>query len=218
MTYCKKLFLGIVYQGQLYIADSSDAEYFDPSTNIWTPWPAYPTELQSDACLILWQNSFLLIDSVNLQTYNMEMETWTSTLLNPPSAINNPACLTLRNNKVLIVGSGGLPLLYDPSTNLWQTLPATINTQGKVTLLQLGPQYFIFGGNSTAVDVQEFHHRSNTWSSVSGGPLLTTNNQGYISGVAVPNVIFADILGGGCTGGILGRKQEETNLKKLINQ
>jgi hypothetical protein len=212
MTYCQ-IFSGIVYQGQLYIADLSDSESFDPSTNIWTPWSSFPTPLESDACLILWQNSFLLIDSANLQTYNLETEIWTSTNINPPSPINDPSCLALPNNKVLIVGSGGLPFLYDPLTNSWKSLPATINNQGKVTLLQLGTKFFIFGGNSTTTAAQEFHYRTNTWRSVSGGPLLTTNSQGYAGGVAVPNVLFENLPGGGCIGGILGRKKEETPVK-----
>jgi len=213
MLYCKILISGIVYQDLLFIADSSHADYFDPSTNIWAQWQEYPTPLQSDACLILWQNSFLLIDSDNLQTYNLDTDTWTSEPINPPSAINDPACLTLHNQKVLIVGAGGSPLLYDPTGNQWETLPPTINTQGKVTLLQIGRKYFIFGGNSTTTAAQEFHHRNNTWESVSGGPVPTTNSQGYASGVAIPNVIFSDLPGGNCTGEIWGRKKEE--VKKL---
>jgi hypothetical protein len=94
-----------------------------------------------------------------------------------------------------------LPLLFDPATNAWKTLPPTINKQGKVTLLQLGQKYFIFGGNSTTTAVQEFNFRSNTWNSVTGGPVPTTNSQGSASGVAVPSVIFAK-LPGGCTEGI----------------
>ncbi len=204
-----------MYQDQLYIADSSTAEVFDPSTKIWTQWEPYPTELQSDACLISWKHYFLLINANNLQAYNLDNGLWTTKQISPPSPIDHPSCLTLRNNKVLIVGSGGLPLLFDPIINAWKTLPPTINQQGKVTLLKLGRKYFIFGGNSTTTVAQEFNYRSNTWLSVTGGPLLTTNNQGYASGVAVPNAIFDSLPGGGCTGGILGRKKEKLPLKKL---
>ena len=196
-----------MYQGILYIADSSHAEYFDPYTNIWTQWPAYPTAIQSDACITLWQNSFLLIDPVNLQSYNLATGAWTSKHISPPSPIDHPSCLTLPNNKVLIVGLVGFPLLYDPAINAWKTLPPTINSQGKVTLLQLGQRYFIFGGNSTATVAQEFNYIYNTWISVPGGPVPTTNTQGYASGLAIPSDFFAK-LPNGCTGGILGRKQE----------
>jgi hypothetical protein len=201
-------FTGIVYGDLFFIADYTYAEYFDPSTNMWTTWPTYPIALQSDACITLWQNSFLLFDSVNLQTYNLDTDTWTSKLIYPPSAIVHPACLTLPNNKVLIVGSAGAPFLYDPAINTWNTLPPTINNQGKVTLLQLGEKYFIFGGNSTATVAQEFNYFNNTWSSVAGGQVSTTNSQGFASGIAVPDDLFANIPGG-CTGGILGRKKED---------
>ena len=189
---------GIVYQDLLFIADNSFAEYFDPSTNIWTPWPNYLTPIQTDACLILWQNSFLLIDSLNLQTYDLDTETWTTNPNSPPLPFDHPACLTLPNNKVLIVGSGGLPLLFDPATNARTTLPPTINNQGKVTLLQLGRRNYIFGGNSTETVAQEFNYHTSTWSSVAGGPLQTTNSQGYASAVAVHADLFANIQGG-CT-------------------
>jgi len=199
---------GIVYDDLLYVADYSNAEYFDPTTKIWTTWPSYPTAIQSDACLTLRMNSFLLIDSVNLQTYDLETETWSSKPINPPSTIDDPACLTLPNNNILIVGSGGLPLLYDPANDTWETLPPTINSQGKVTLLQLGQKYFIFGGNSSATVAQEFNYLNNTWSSVAGGEVTTTNSQGYVSGIAVTVDMFAN-LPGGCTGGILGRRKEK---------
>ncbi len=203
--------LGIVHDDLLYIADSSNAEYFDPATNIWTPWPNYLTPILTDACLILWQDSFLLIDPLNIQTFDLATNIWTTEALSPPLQLDHPACLTLANNKVLIVGSSGLPLLFDPATNAWTTLPPTINSQGKVTLLQLGQRYFIFGGNSTETIAQEFRYISNTWRSVTGGPVSTTNSQGYASGVAVPNVLFTD-LSSPCTGGILGRMTEEKNI------
>jgi hypothetical protein len=208
------LFLGIVYQDLLYIADSSNAEYFDPATNIWTAWPNYLTPIQTDACLVLWQDNFLLIDPSNMQTFDLATNIWTTEALSPPLPLDHPACLTLPNNKVLIVGSGGLPLLFDPATKTWTTLPPTINSQGKVTLLQLGQRYFIFGGNSTETIAQEFRFRTNTWRSVTGGPVPTTNSQGYASGVAVPNVLFTN-LSSPCTGGILGRKIEEESIKKI---
>jgi hypothetical protein len=197
-----------VYRGILYIADSSNAEYFDPYTNVWTQWPSYPTAIQSDACITLWQNSFLLIDPVNLQSFNLATQSWTSVQISPPSPINNPACISLPNKKVLIVGSSGLPLLFDPAINAWKTLPPTINSQGKVTLLQLGQKYFIFGGNSTETVAQEFNYLYDTWSPVIGGPIPTTNSQGFASGVAVPADFFTK-LPNGCTGGFLGRKQEK---------
>jgi hypothetical protein len=108
----------------------------------------------------------------------------------------------LKNNKVLIVGSGGLPYLYDPVTNNWTPLPPTINSQGKVTLLQLGKRYFIFGGSSSKTVAQEFNYNSNIWITLAGGPPVpTTNSEGYASGVAVPSDLFAN-LQGNCYGGI----------------
>jgi hypothetical protein len=187
-----------VYQGLFYIADSSNAEYFDPSINIWTTWPAYPTPIINDACLILWEDSFLLIDSLNLQTFDLETETWTTKPNSPVLPIAHPDCLTLPNKKILIVGSGGSPILFDPLTNTWITLPPTVNNQGKVSLLQLGRRYYIFGGSSTETVAQEFNYHTNTWSSVAGGPLKTTNSQGYASVVAVHANLFAN-LPGDCT-------------------
>jgi hypothetical protein len=190
-----------VYNNQLYIADSSNAEYFDPATNVWTPWPSYPTPVQSDACITLWQNSFLLIDPFNLQTYDLATRAWSTRPTNTTYTINQPSCLTLPNDKVLVVGSTGLPLLFDPATGAWTALPPTINNQGKVTLLQLGQKFFIFGGNSTGTSAMEFNYRSNAWSSVAGGPVPTTNSEGYASAVAVPSALFAN-LPGGCEGGV----------------
>jgi hypothetical protein len=185
-----------VDQNRLYIADSSNAEYLDPTTSVWTPWASYPTALQSDACLTQWQGNFLLIDSANVQTYNIAAQTWTSNPISPSSSINNPSCLTLPNDKVLTVGSSGLPALYDPAINAWTPLPATINNgEGKVTLLELGKKFFIFAGN----DVQEFNYHGNSWSAVTGGP--TINSQWNGSGVAVPSALFAN-LPAGCTGGV----------------
>jgi len=176
-----------------YIADSSNAEYFDPSTNIWTSWPNYLTPIQSDACLISWHNYFLLIDPLNLQTFDLATSIWTTEPLSPPLPFDHPACLTLHNKKILIVGSSGLPLLLDPVTKERTTLPPTINNQGKVTLLKLGRRNYIFGGNSTETIAQEFNYHTNTWSSVAGGPLETTNSQGYASAAAVHADLFANL-------------------------
>jgi hypothetical protein len=195
------IILGVVHQNKLWIADSSGAECFDPVASSWTSWPAYPTVVKYGSCLTIWQNTLMLIDFFNLQTFDLTSNTWTTKAIFPPQVIVYPACLTLPNNKILVVGTLGLPVLYDPTNDVWTELPPTYNAQGKVSLVQspLSRRVFLLGGNGTSTVAHEFNQNTNTWSSVAGGPVRTTNNAGYASAVFVPANPF-NKMPGGCNG------------------
>jgi len=65
----------------------------------------------------------------------------------------------LTNGKILIVGTLGKPVLYDPPTDMWTELPSTNNAQGRVSLVQwpISQRIFLFGGSGTSTVAQEFN-------------------------------------------------------------
>ncbi len=148
-----------MYQNKLYIADQSAAEWFDPAANNWTSWPPYKTTVRFGSCMVLWRNFFLLIDYFNLQTFDLTANTWTTKSIRPPQAIVFPTCITLTNGKILIVGTLGKPVLYDPTNDVWTELPSTNNAQGRVSLVQwpISQRIFLFGGSGTSTVAQEFN-------------------------------------------------------------
>ena len=50
---------GAVYNNSFYITDSINAEVYDPSTRIWSNWPASPLA-GSMACALIWKDTLNL--------------------------------------------------------------------------------------------------------------------------------------------------------------
>ena len=166
-----------VYNDKLYIVDDRNPEVFDPTANTWTPLPAPPVQTERSACMVTYQDSFLLFggfeNSRGVQQFNHTTNEWVN--LNPasvPKDMVNSGCILLPNGQdVLIVGPQVNPLLsaasiYKVQSNTFLELPdPDINRYG-TKLVQFGSRVFaIGGGGQDDRKVEEFNYDSNTWTS-----------------------------------------------------
>ena len=51
---------GIIYNGNLYIADSTNAEFYNFYNKSWNPWINMTTNLGLSSCTVLWKDSMVV--------------------------------------------------------------------------------------------------------------------------------------------------------------
>ena len=52
---------GIIYDGNLYIADSTNAEFYNFYNKTWNSWINMTTDLGVGSCTVLWKDSMVVV-------------------------------------------------------------------------------------------------------------------------------------------------------------
>jgi hypothetical protein len=81
------------------------------------------------------RDSFILLGFNQYQKFNLTTQLWTPIYTTPPSPIglNNPACIVLPNEEILVAGSINNPSqssIYNHLTNTWRSVANTNAPQG----------------------------------------------------------------------------------------
>jgi hypothetical protein len=197
---------GITYEGKIYMISFNYQLVFDTVTNVWSTWPA-PSLNTLAGCLVQWKDNFIYFGGFPnykaVQKFNLRSQTWVSVESDSaPFIILQSDCLTLPNNKILIVSFEG-QALYNPESNSWEVLVSSGNIKLGTTLVTLSGRVFDLGTRGDLLgfpsqDTQEFDLITNTWLPVDY-QLLGIGSLGFGSAISLPASLFKH-LPGGCVG------------------
>lgn len=198
---------GRVYMYNLYILDNSNPETYNLINKTWTSGLNPPLTVGSGACLVVYQDSFIVfggdVYSRAIQLYNHTTKTWKN-LVSLSADYVYSGCTSLpwseSEGKYMVVGgpsSYTQATIFDILNNDIELVPSTLFSRYGSNLITLGNRVFALGGISPATDVVEEYFLSNNSWAISPVKLLMPRY--HSSSTPVPATWF-DYLPGGCRG------------------
>ena len=198
---------GVAYNGKLYIYDNFLPETFEPSTKVWSTWPAPPERLSFDPCMIAWRDSFLVFgnsqDSVGVQKFNHTTQSWQILGTNGVRIpFYSSVCVLMPDGEnVLIVGSSDALYsksvqLYKITENYFYQLPDAPRNMYGSALARFGSRILAFGGLNENYKVVYELISNNTWILLPT-PLLQSHS--FHDVVVLPSSMF-NFAGAPCSG------------------
>ena len=191
----------------LYFVDNSNPETYNLINKTWTNGLNPPQTVGSGACMVLYQDSFIVfggdVYTRAIQQYNHTTKTWKN-LVSFTADYKYSGCTSLpwsvTQGKFMVVA--GLPsytkaTIIDVPNNDLELVPDTVVSRHGSNLITLGSRVFVLGGYSPATDVvEEYHLSNNSWTILPARLLVARYHS---RSIPVPAAWF-DSIPGGCTG------------------
>ena len=194
--------------------NGSIVEYYDPSSNLWTPVSA-PGITKREMAVVTLQGLLYVVGGRDendialstVQRYNPDADQWeeVSSLSSPRSDM----CAVAHGNYLYAIGGRrvGLEILgiverFDPRENTWENLPSLLTERSFASGVGVKGKVFVFGGlqpSSRDGDPCEVYDpETNMWSGIpsDGAPRCLLSVANFINGKILVYGIFDELLGG----------------------